>query len=349
METFYFPQDFRFYFGGPRDKFDDNLKAIQLVKQLESEDRLPIADEQDVLARYVGFGDSQVMKCGEYILSEQVEESELKSLQASTLNAHYTDLDIIRAIWEGLLHLGLDGVDHIHVIDPAAGIGHFLSCMPNQLRESARVVEVELDLVTGKILQYLHPDAAGKSKVYVMGFEKAPIADQWFDLAISNVPFGDYAVVDRSIKDHTLRAAIHDYFFARALQAVKPGGIIAFITSRYTLDKKNSKVREYIARRAELLTAVRLPRRNVQEEHRHRRGHRPDRPAQTRAETWGGRSPSELGWHEDFANSSTPMGWRRRMRGACGQHLVCGTPQSGHREILPIPRAVFTNRPRRRL
>ena len=203
---------------------------------------------------------AKVMNCGEYMLDEQLEESELKSLKASTLNAHYTDLDIIRAIWEGLLHLGLEGMNEINVLDPSAGIGHFLSCMPKQLRESARVVEVELDQITGKILQYLHPDAAEKSKVYVMGFEKAPIADQWFDLAISNVPFGDYAIVDRSIKDHTLRAAIHDYFFARALKAVKPGGIIAFITSRYTLDKKDSKVREYIARRAELLTAVRLPR-----------------------------------------------------------------------------------------
>ena len=260
MGTFYFPPDFRFYFGGPRDKFDDNLKAIQLVKQLEGENRLPNEDEQYLLARYIGFGDSQVMKCGEYTLSEQVEESELKSLKASTLNAHYTNLDIIRAIWEGLLHLGLEGMNEINVLDPSAGIGHFISCMPKQLRESARVVEIELDQITGKILQYLHPDAAEKSKVYVMGFEKAPIADQWFDLAISNVPFGDYAIVDRSIKDHTLRAAIHDYFFARALKAVKPGGLITFITSRYTLDKKDSKVREYIARHAELLTAVRLPR-----------------------------------------------------------------------------------------
>ena len=260
MGTFYFPPDFRFSFGSPRDKFDDNLQAIQIVKQLESEGRLPTVDEQNVLAHYVGFGDSQVMKCGEYTLSEQVEESELKSLKASTLNAHYTDLDITRAIWEGLLHLGLGGMNEIHVLDPSAGIGHFISCMPEQLRESARVVEVELDQITGKILQYLYPDAAEKSKVYVMGFEKAPIADQWFDLAISNVPFGDYAVVDRSVKETALRAAVHDYFFARALKAVKPGGIIAFITSRYTLDKKNSKVREDVARRAELLTAIRLPR-----------------------------------------------------------------------------------------
>ena len=190
---------------------------------------------------------------------DAVTDEEFAALRASTLNAHYTSLPIIRGIWAGLLHMGAGKLASLRVLDPSAGIGHFRSASPECIRPIARWVEIELDTLTARILKQLHPDTEGQGVVFHDAFENVRLLENQFDLAISNVPFGNFPVVDRSIKDSGLKRNIHDYFFVKALSLVKPGGIIAFITSRYTLDKKNSAIREYLARRAELLAAVRLP------------------------------------------------------------------------------------------
>lgn len=260
MKTFYFPFDFRFTFEGPKAKATENLQAIQLLKQMERENRSPETEEQIALAKFVGFGQTEVKRQADLLnLLDEITEEESESLNASMLNAHYTDLDIIRAIWDAMLHLGFGGLGEFKVLDPSAGIGHFRSAMPEGLRDATRWAEIEIDNLTARMLQMLHPDEMGRSKVYQTAFEKTNLMDNWFDLAISNVPFGDYAVIDHNVKNSKLKAQIHDYFFVRALAALKPGGILAFITSRYSLDKKDPDVRAWLARRAELLTAIRLP------------------------------------------------------------------------------------------
>ena len=156
---------------------------------------------------------------------------------------------------EALNYLGIGALDSLRVLEPAAGIGHFFGVMPAEIVAKAERVAVELDSITARILQYLYPNA----KVFNQGFEESTMPNDYFDLVISNIPFGNYAVHDPRIKERYLKAAIHDYYFARSLKLVKPGGIIAFITSRYTLDKVDSRVRHHIAERADLLAAARLP------------------------------------------------------------------------------------------
>ena len=190
---------------------------------------------------------------------DTVHGDEWKALKESTLNAHYTSLPIIRGIWAGLLHMGAGKLSALRILDPSAGIGHFQSASPECIRKIARWVEIELDKLTAKILKNLHPNIDGKNVVFNEAFEGVRLLENQFDIVLSNVPFGNYPVVDRTIKESGLKKNIHDYFFVKALSLVKPGGIIAFITSRYTLDKKNSAIREYLARRADLLAAIRLP------------------------------------------------------------------------------------------
>ena len=258
--TFYFPAEAEMlWLGGATQKAENNMRALRLLKQLELETRAPTSEEQNELALYTGWGDSQVLKHKYSELREMVSEDEWDALTTSTLNAHYTALPVIRAMWAGILRLGAHKLSSIRILDPSAGIGHFRSTMPEALRGKARWVEIELDGLTSRILSQLHPPSEGECAVFNKGFQDVPLVPDQFDLVISNIPFGNYPVADRSIKEAHLKASIHDYFFARAISLARPGGVIAFITSRYTLDKKNKRVREWLAEHADLLAAVRLP------------------------------------------------------------------------------------------
>jgi N12 class adenine-specific DNA methylase len=255
--------------GGPASRFNHNVAAIKLLKSLEAESRAPgrlTPAEQQTLVQYSGWGDSEVLDRlfpdGAYrqapihpSLAGILAEEEREQITSSALNAHYTAIPVIRAIYDALNHLGIGALPAIRVIEPAAGIGHFFGAMPEAIAAKAERVAVELDSITARILAFLYPNA----KVFQQGFEETALPNDYFDLAISNAPFGNYAVHDPRIKERHLKAAIHDYYFARSLRLVKPGGIIAFITSRYTLDKVNPRVRRHIAEHAELLAAARLP------------------------------------------------------------------------------------------
>lgn len=254
---------------GAAARFAGNTKAIQLLKQLEAEERPPGAltlEEQQTLVHYSGWGDTEVFQrafprsayarmepCDE--LKGVLNEQEMTSLRASTLNAHYTQLDVIRAIYAVIERLGLAAWGRLRVLEPAAGVGHFLGAMPASLAVQAERVAVELDDITARILARLYPAA----RVFACGLEAAPLPKDYFDLIVSNIPFGDYAVHDPSLKDRRLRECIHDYFFVKSLSLLKPGGVLAFITSRYTFDKRKNFVRQHLAQHAELLAAVRLP------------------------------------------------------------------------------------------
>ncbi|MBL8208018.1 MAG: DEAD/DEAH box helicase family protein [Blastocatellia bacterium] len=276
---------------GAAARFRDNIAALQLLKRLEAENHAPgriSAEEQGILAQYSGWGDTEVLQHafpnGTFVwakprveLAGLLTPDETSSLLASSLNAHYTSPPIIRAIYVALEHFGfaqdrqsrllelgenqsvaLGSWQHqkLRVLEPAAGIGHWLGAMPAAWRARTERVAVELDTLSGRILTRLYP----QTKVFIQPFEAAPLPENYFDLILSNVPFGNYAVADASVRERYLKAAIHDYFFVKALRLLRPGGIIAFITSRYTLDKQSPKVRQYLATHAELLAAARLPR-----------------------------------------------------------------------------------------
>jgi N12 class adenine-specific DNA methylase len=251
---FYFPDTLPLDLGSPREKFENNLDAIRLAKELAALGRAAFPDEQAILSRYVGFGDAAVLRqLNGANVSHLLTDEELHSARASSLNAHYTALPVIGAMWSALTHMGL-GATHFRVLDPSAGIGHFKSATPIALRDKAEWAEIELDSLTASILKLLHPE----SKIFAQGYEKTDLPANWFDLAISNVPFGDYGVYKRDVPSF-LRKSIHDFFFANTVSVLRPGGILAFITSRYTLDKKANAVRTWLARRLDLLAAVRLP------------------------------------------------------------------------------------------
>ncbi|MGH9767338.1 MAG: Eco57I restriction-modification methylase domain-containing protein [Blastocatellia bacterium] len=255
--------------GGSASRFNHNFTAIKLLKSLEEEGRAHgdlAPEEQRTLARYSGWGDGEVLNrlfpYGAYPQAPIRPEldgiltiEERGKIAGSALNAHYTALPIIGAIYEALYYLGIGALDSLRVLEPAAGIGHFFGAMPAEIAAKAERVAVELDSITARILQYLYPNA----KVFNQGFEETRLPNDYFDLILGNPPYGAYAVHDPLIKQRHLKAAIHDYFFARSLRLLKPGGIIAFITSRYTLDKVDSRVRRHIAERADLLAAARLP------------------------------------------------------------------------------------------
>ena len=229
---------------------------------LEEEDRRPNEEEKARLVRYVGWGqfaqpifdgsarsrNAEIWRQERQALAELITAEEWSAARASTLNAHYTSEPVIRGIWQALEHLGFTGG---RALEPAAGIGHFIGLTPVPLREHVAWTGVELDAVTGAIAKALYPGA----DIRIQGFETSRWPDSFFDLAISNVPFGDYGVSDRRYG----RPAIHDYFFLKALDKLRPGGLLAFITSRYTLDKEDERLRRHIARRADFLGAIRLP------------------------------------------------------------------------------------------
>ncbi len=242
--------------GGPKQKFRANIMAIQLLKKCEEEHRQATPEEQKILSGYVGWGgladafdESKASWATEYLeLKTVLTPAEYDSARASTLNAHYTSPTVIRAIYEAV---GKMGFTTGNILEPACGVGNFFGMLPEEMSAS-RLYGVELDSISGRIAKQLYP----KADITVAGFEKTDRRD-FYDLAIGNVPFGQYKVSDRAYDK--LGFSIHDYFFAKALDQVRPGGVVAFVTSRYTMDKQSPEVRRYIAERAELLGAIRLP------------------------------------------------------------------------------------------
>ncbi|MDR1732359.1 MAG: DEAD/DEAH box helicase family protein [Synergistaceae bacterium] len=244
-------------YGGPKTRYRNNVKAIRTLKNIESENRLATEDEQEVLSRFIGWGGlPQVFDkdnkdwSGEYEeLQDLLTEDEYNSARASTLNAHYTSPMIIRAIYRALDNMGFtEGA----ILEPAMGIGNFFALLPEKMRGS-ELYGVELDSISGRIAKQLTQSA----DIQIKGFEKTNFPENTFDAAVGNVPFGGYGVADRKYDDRNF--LIHDYFFAKSLDLVRPGGIVAFVTSQGTMDKTNPSVRKYLAQRAELLGAIRLP------------------------------------------------------------------------------------------
>ena len=244
-------------YGGAKTKYRMNVDAICILQNIESEHRLATPEEQEILSKYVGWGgvadafnETKENWRSEYAeLKGLLTEQEYESARASTLNAHYTSPTVIKAIYSAIENMGFRTGN---VLEPACGIGNFFGLVPESMSKS-KLYGVELDPITGRIARQLYQNA----NIAIQGFEETNLPDSFFDLAIGNVPFGDYGVADKRYdKNHFL---IHDYFFAKALDKVRPGGVIAFVTSSGTMDKKNSAVRKYIAQRAELIGAVRLP------------------------------------------------------------------------------------------
>ena len=242
--------------GGAKAKFRANMAAINLLKELEFEGLQASPEQQEILSRYVGWGgladafdENKPNWADEFAeLYATLSPEEYAAARASTLNAHYTSPTVIKAIYEAVGNMGFQTGN---ILEPAMGVGNFFGLLPQEMQGS-RLYGVELDSITGRIAKQLYP----KADITVAGFETTDRRD-FFDLAIGNVPFGQYQVNDRAY--NKLGFSIHDYFFAKTLDQVRPGGVIAFVTSRYTMDKQSPEVRKYIARRAELLGAIRLP------------------------------------------------------------------------------------------
>ncbi len=242
--------------GGAKQKYARNIEAIRTLFKLEQEHRGATAEEQQVLSQYVGWGgladafdpgkDSWAKEYAE--LKGLLSEDEYAAARSSTLNAHYTSPTVIRAIYDAVEKMGFRNGN---ILEPSMGIGNFFGMLPDTMQDS-RLYGVELDSVTGRIAQKLYPDA----NIKVAGFETTDRRD-FYDLAVGNVPFGQYRVNDKAY--NKLGFSIHNYFFAKAIDQVRPGGIVAFVTSRYTLDSKDSSARKHIAERADLLGAIRLP------------------------------------------------------------------------------------------
>ena len=244
--------------GGAKAKFATNIAAIQTLKNIERENRLATPAEQETLSKYVGWGglpqafdraNGQWAKEYEQ-LSKLLTDDEYRAASASVLNAHYTTPTVIRAIYKGIENLGFKGGN---ILEPAMGVGNFFGAMPEEMRKNSNLSGVELDSITGRIAKLLYPTA----DVQIKGFEKTDFSDNFFDVVVGNVPFGNYGVSDKRYNRENF--FIHDYFIAKSLDKVAPGGIVAVVTTKGTLDKENPRVREYLAKRADLVGAVRLP------------------------------------------------------------------------------------------
>ena len=246
--------------NGEKARYKANIEAIRLVKQLETEGRYATETEQVILSKYVGWGglanafDERKADWSKEFkeLKELLSTEEYELARGSTLNAHYTDISVIKAMYDGLNQLGFNGG---RMMEPSSGVGNFVGAMPAEM--SAKVKSwtmVELDGITGLIAKYLYPNA----DVRIQGFEKANIPNNYMDVIISNVPFGNYPITDKAYPKK-VTSAIHNYFFAKSLDKVRPGGIVMFITSSYTMNSKDETVRRYIMQRADLLGAIRLP------------------------------------------------------------------------------------------
>ena len=243
--------------GTQKEKVRRNIEAIKLLHKLEDENRLANKEEQEVLSKYVGWGglpdvfdenkDNWSKEYNE--LKEILTDDEYKSARASTLTAFYTPPIVINAIYNALKNMG---VEQANILEPSCGTGNFLGMLPQEM-QSSKLYGVELDSISGKIAKQLYQ----KANIKVEGYEKADLPDSFFDIAIGNVPFGDFKVNDKRYDKNNF--LIHDYFFAKTLDKVRPGGVIAFITSKGTMDKASPEVRKYLAQRADLLGAIRLP------------------------------------------------------------------------------------------
>ena len=237
----------------PSQRYANNVAAIRLLKRVEAENRAATPEEQEVLAKYVGWGglaDCFDPKHSRYEeLKSLLSETEYAAARESTLTAFYTPPVVIRSIYAAL---GQMGFRQGNVLEPACGIGHFLGMLPDSMTES-KIYGVELDDISGRIARQLYP----RSSISIRGYEKMDFPDNFFDVAVGNVPFGQFKVQDR--RYDRLNLPIHEYFFAKTLDKVRPGGVVTFVTSSYTMDKRTSNVRKYIAQRAELLGAIRLP------------------------------------------------------------------------------------------
>ena len=243
--------------GGPKTKYKANMEAIHLLQTLEKEERLATPEEQEILSRYVGWGgipqafeESNSSWANEYLeLKNTLSPEEYSAARASTLNAFYTSPTVIRSMYEVLENMGLK---QGNILEPSCGVGNFMGLIPESMGK-ANMYGVELDPVSGRIAKQLYQ----KNKIAVQGFEETSYPDSFFDCVIGNVPFGAYQVSDRRYDRHHFM--IHDYFIAKSLDLVRPGGVVAVVTSSGTMDKQNPAVRQYIANRAELLGAIRLP------------------------------------------------------------------------------------------
>ena len=242
--------------GGAKAKFRANMAAIRLLQELEFEGLQASPEQQEILSRYVGWGgladafdENKPNWSDEFAeLYATLSPEEYAAARASTLNAHYTSPTVIKAIYEAVGNMGFQSGN---ILEPSMGVGNFFGLLPEQMQGS-KLYGVELDSITGRIAKQLYP----KADITIAGFETTDRKD-FYDLAVGNVPFGQYQVDDRAY--NKLGFSIHDYFFAKTLDQVRPGGVIAFVTSRYTMDKQSPEVRRYIAQRAELLGAIRLP------------------------------------------------------------------------------------------
>lgn len=238
--------------GTISEKYKANIRAIRTLKAIETEGRRATPEERDILSHYVGWGGLAKVFEEKRIQNQEIKsvltKEEYRSARDSVLNAHYTPPVVMDAMYRVLSNIRFSGGS---VLEPACGVGNFFGRMPAAMREQSKLYGVELDDLSGRMARAIYPDA----QISIKGFEETTFADNAFDVAIGNVPFGDYAISDRYGKGFL----IHDYFFAAALDKVRPGGVVAFITSSGTLDKKSSHVREHLARRADLIGAVRLP------------------------------------------------------------------------------------------
>lgn len=245
-------------FGGDKTRCQNNIAAIRLLKQVESEKRSATPEEQQILAKYIGWGglanafdSSKNDWSKEYAeLKRLLTPKEYASARASTLNAHFTSYTVINSIYSALENMGFKGGK---ILEPALGTGNFFGSMPEEMRNNSKLSGVEFDSITGRIAKLLYPSA----NIQIKGYENTTFENNSFDIAVSNVPFGSYKVNDKDYNNQNMY--IHDYFFAKTLDKVRPGGIVAFVTSKGTLDKESPEVRKYLAERAELLGAIRLP------------------------------------------------------------------------------------------
>lgn len=241
----------------PKERYNDNVAAIRQLFSLEKQGRNATKDEQDILSRYVGWGgladafdESKSNWANEYLeLKSLMSEEEYKSARETTLTSFYTSPVVIESIYKALNNLGFR---HGNILEPSCGIGNFFGMLPDEMNNS-KMYGVELDSISGRIAKQLYQN----SNIAIEGYEETKLPDSFFDVAVGNVPFGNFKVVDK--KYDRLNFNIHDYFFAKTIDKVRPNGIIAFVTSRYTMDKRNSNVRRYINERCELLGAIRLP------------------------------------------------------------------------------------------
>lgn len=249
--------------SGEKPRFRANVDAIRTLYNIMSDNRFASPEEQVILSKYVGWGGLDKAFSGYHWKAEYdelrslvkegiISEDDYNAARRSTMNAHYTDISVIKAMYDGLSRLGFTGG---RMLEPSAGVGNFIGAMPDEMTAKVKSwTAVELDNITGNILKYLYPN----SDVRIEGFENANIPDGYMDVAIGNVPFGNYAVIDKSYPKQ-VTGAIHNYFFAKSLDKVRPGGIVMFITSNYTMNSKDQSVRRYIMNKADLLGAIALP------------------------------------------------------------------------------------------